>query len=90
MARRVEKEEFVAATGVMIFAGTLPLIGGFWSTGLINGPSVGLSIVLFLPALAGFFLGEALRRRLDADRFRKVVLLVFLVMGLNLIRKALL
>lgn len=88
MARRVEKEAFVAATGVMIFAGTLPLIGGFWSAGIITGPSAGVSVLMFLPALAGFTLGEALRRRLDAARFRKVVLLVFLVMGLNLIRKA--
>ena len=90
MARRVAKDDFVAATGVMIFMGTLPLIGGFWSTGLITGASAGVSIAMVLPALAGFTVGEALRRRLDAERFRKVVLLVFLVMGLNLIRKAVL
>lgn len=90
MARRVEKDAFVAATGVMIFAGTLPLIGGFWSAGIITGPSAGVSVAMFLPALAGFTVGERLRQRLDAERFRKVVLLVFLVMGLNLIRKAVL
>ncbi|MFK7944192.1 MAG: sulfite exporter TauE/SafE family protein [Paracoccaceae bacterium] len=90
MARRVEKEDFVAATGVMIFAGTLPLIGGFWSTGLLTSDMAMTSIVMFLPALAGFTLGENLRRRLDSDRFRTVVLVVFLVMGLNLIRKAVL
>lgn len=90
MARRVEKEDFVAASGVMIFAGTLPLIGGFWSGGLITGASAGLSVLMFAPALAGFTMGEALRRRLDTERFRKVVLLVFLLMGLNLLRRALL
>ena len=90
MARRVAKDDFVAATGVMIFAGTLPLIGGFWTSGLITGASSGVSLALTLPALAGFAIGEALRRRLDAELFRTVVLLVFLVMGLNLIRKALL
>ena len=89
MARRVEKEDFVAATGVMIFAGTLPLIGGFWSTGLLSGGQAAVSVTMFLPALAGFTLGEMVRRRMDAGRFRTVVLIVFLVMGLNLIRRAL-
>lgn len=90
MARRVEKDDFVSATGVMIFAGTLPLIGGFWSSGLITGGSAGVSVAMIVPALAGFALGERLRRSLDAERFRKTVLVVFLLMGLNLIRKALL
>ncbi|MEM6623004.1 MAG: sulfite exporter TauE/SafE family protein [Pseudomonadota bacterium] len=89
MARRVEKDAFVAATGVMIFLGTLPLIGGFWANGMITGPLAVISLAMTLPAIAGFQIGEQLRRRLDADRFRKVVLLVFLVMGLNLIRRAL-
>lgn len=89
MARRVEKDDFVRATGVMIFAGTLPLIGGFWQGGLITGPSAGLSLLMTLPALLGFAIGERLRRALDAERFRKVVLLVFLIMGLNLLRRAL-
>ena len=33
--------------------------------------------------------GEALRRKIRADRFQTVVLVVFLLMGLNVIRKAL-
>ncbi|MEM0989193.1 MAG: sulfite exporter TauE/SafE family protein [Pseudomonadota bacterium] len=89
MASRVEKDAFVAATGVMIFLGTLPLIGGFWANGMITGPLAVISLAMTLPAITGFQIGEQLRRRLDADRFRKVVLLVFLVMGLNLIRRAL-
>ncbi|MEM7743869.1 MAG: sulfite exporter TauE/SafE family protein [Pseudomonadota bacterium] len=90
MARRVQKDAFVAATGVMIFAGTIPLIGGLWSNGVITGPTAGLSILMTIPALAGFTVGERLRRRLDADRFRTVVLVIFLIMGLNLIRRAML
>lgn len=89
MARRVAKDDFVRATGVMIFSGTLPLIGGFWSAGLITGPSALVSLAMTAPALGGFALGEALRRRLDQERFRRIVLLVFLAMGLNLLRRAL-
>ena len=89
MARRVEKDEFMRATGVMIFMGTLPLIYGFWQIGILTGPSAGLSLALTVPAIAGFMVGEVIRRHLDAERFRIAVLIVFLVMGLNLLRRAL-
>ena len=89
MARRVEKDEFVRATGTMIFMGTLPLIWGFWETGFLTGPMAGLSVTMIVPALIGFTIGERLRRLLDAERFRTAVLIIFLIMGVNLIRKAL-
>lgn len=89
MARRVEKDEFMQATGVMIFMGTLPLIYGFWQVGILTGPSAGLSLGLTIPAIVGFTIGEVIRRHLDAERFRTAVLVVFLLMGLNLLRRAL-
>lgn len=89
MGRRVEKDDFVRASGAMIFMGTLPLIFGFWQIGIVTGPLALMSIALTVPAIAGFALGERIRRRLDADRFRRVVLVIFLIMGLNLLRKAL-
>jgi len=90
MARRIDKEAFVQATGVMIFMGTIPLILGFAKSGMLTGPMAGISFAMTVPAIAGFSLGERLRRGLDADRFRTAVLVIFLIMGLNLIRKALL
>lgn len=88
MGRRTEKDEFVRATGVIIFMGTLPLIAGFYSNGMLNGALALISIGLTIPAIAGFQIGEVIRRKLDADRFRNVVLIVFLIMGLNLMRRA--
>lgn len=89
MARRLEPDTFVRATGVMIFAGTLPLITGYWHTGLITGQSSVIGMAMVIPAVIGFGLGERIRQHMDAERFRKVVLFVFLIMGLNLIRRAL-
>ena len=43
---------------------------------------------MVVPTLIGFALGERLRRHLDASRFRLAVLVMFLVMGLNLLREA--
>ena len=89
LGRGVDKDEFVRATGLLIFLGALPLAAGFWWEGLLTPPLALLSAAMILPTLAGFALGEALRARLPAERFRKVVLLVFLGMGLNLLRRAL-
>ena len=90
MARRVDKNEFVRASGLLIFLGSIPLCIGFWNAGLLSGDTAMLSLAMVVPSLAGFSLGEVLRRRLRAERFRKLVLLIFLVMGLNLIAKAIL
>lgn len=88
MARRVDRDEFVRAVGTMIFLGMIPLIIGFWQAGMLTGPKSAISMSLTVPVILGFTLGEILRRKLDGDRFRKAVLWVFLLMGLNLIRRA--
>lgn len=88
MGRRTEKDEFVRATGVIILFGTVPLIVGFWSNGMLDAELAFVSACATVPAIAGFQLGEQVRRWLNADRFRTVVLVVFMLMGLNLLRRA--
>ncbi|MEO9862435.1 MAG: sulfite exporter TauE/SafE family protein [Yoonia sp.] len=88
IARRVEAEEFVRAAGVLILIGTVPLIVGFWQTGLLNGETAPMSIMMIVPTLIGFTIGEAIRRRMDPAKFRQVILWLFLLMGINLLRRA--
>lgn len=88
LARQTEKKEFVSAMGVLLFIGGIPMAFGYWHAGLLNSVTAPISALLIVPTLFGFAFGEQLRKRLDADRFRTVLLVVFLVMGLNLIRKA--
>ncbi|MEM9146050.1 MAG: sulfite exporter TauE/SafE family protein [Pseudomonadota bacterium] len=89
MARRVAKDEFVRATGLIILLGNLPMAAGFAYGGMLDASLATFSALLVLPALAGFALGERIRARLDAERFRKLVLFFFLLIGLNLLRRAL-
>ena len=77
------------ATGLLFLLGSLPLCIGFWQQGLLSGDLAVTSASMIVPTLLGFTLGEVIRRHLPAERFRRVVLLVFLVMGLNLLRRAL-
>ena len=90
LSRRIDKDDFVRATGLLIFLGGIPLCIGFWQAGLLSGDLAVLSLGMTVPTLIGFSAGELIRRRLDGERFRIIVLVIFLLMGLNLIRKALL
>ena len=89
IARRTNNEEFVRAAGLFILIGGIPLMIGFWQTGLLNGATAPLSAAMILPTLVGFTFGEMIRRRLHPDRFRTIILWIFLLMGLNLLRRAL-
>jgi len=90
IARRTDNEEFVRAAGLLILIGGVPLTLGFWQTGLLNGETAPISFAMIVPTLIGFTLGEMIRQRLHPDRFRSVILWVFLLMGLNLLRRAIL
>jgi uncharacterized protein len=89
LSKRVDKTEFIRATGLLIFLGGISLALGFWQAGLLSPELSMLSIGMIVPTLIGFSIGEWIRRRMDAGKFRKIVLMIFLLMGLNLIRKAL-
>lgn len=86
LARRVKKEEFVRTTGLLISIGSVPLGLGLWREGLLSGSLALTSMAMIVPALVGFSLGETIRHRLPEAKFRTVLLLVFLAMGLNLVR----
>lgn len=89
LARRVDKETFIGTTGILILAGSLPLFFGYWQAGILTPALAGISAAMVLPAMLGFGLGEWLRRWLNPARFRNLILLTFLVMGLNLLRRGL-
>ncbi|WP_298974202.1 sulfite exporter TauE/SafE family protein [uncultured Roseobacter sp.] len=86
--KQVDKDEFVRATGFLIFVGSLPLCLAYIQLGFMTGPLAGASALMLLPTLVGFSLGEIFRNRLSAQAFRKAILIVFVFMGLNLIRRA--
>jgi len=88
LARRLEKDEFVRASGFLLFLGSLPLAFGYWRAGLLTGPTALTSLGMCIPAIAGFAVGEKIRALFSAERFRKAVLVFFLLMGVNLVRRA--
>ncbi len=89
IARDVGKEDFVRATGFLFFIGSIPLCFGFIQNGLMTGSLAGISMAMIIPSLIGFSLGEVIRSKIKPERFKSIVLICFLIIGINLIRKAL-
>ncbi len=87
-SRNAGKDEFVRATGFLIFFGSLPLTVGYVLQGFLTWPVFVISLALLIPTFAGFALGERLRGGLSEQGFRKVLLAFFFVMGVNLLRRA--
>jgi len=89
-ARGVSKEQFVAVTGVLLFSGSTILLAGYWRQELVSPSVLLVSCVLVIPAMMGMIIGERIRSKLSAKVFERVLLWTFLIMGLNLVRRALL
>jgi len=87
IGRGKEKDEFVGISGFLFLVGSIPLCIGFWLNGMLTGSTALLSMTMMIPTLIGFSLGEFIRQRMDAKKFRSIVLVFFLLMGVNLIRK---
>ncbi|MEL7517142.1 MAG: sulfite exporter TauE/SafE family protein [Pseudomonadota bacterium] len=87
-ARGVDKDEFVRASGFLIFVGSLPLLAAYAQLGFLTGSLSLASALMLVPTLLGFAAGEAQRNRASPARFRNILLIVFVFLGLNLIRRA--
>lgn len=85
---RLPKEAFIRATGLIWFAASIPLLLGYVRNGILDAATAQLSAAACLPSFAGLWVGQWLRDRIDPETFRKVLLFVLCLIGLNLIRRA--
>ena len=85
IARRVDKDRFISATGFLFLAGAVPLILGLIFGGILTKEAAIHSIFGLFFVLVGFRVGEILRNKITQSWFEKAVLLAFLLMGIRLI-----
>ncbi len=88
LSKRIGKEEFVAASGAILTVGSLPLLVSYGQSDYLDAAVLSTSFTVLVPALLGMWLGEQIRKRINTERFIKVLLTVFLLLGLNLVRRA--
>jgi uncharacterized membrane protein YfcA len=88
IGRDIEKDQFVSISGFIFLVGCIPLALGFLHNGLLT-PTISMqSIAMIVPTLIGYSVGELIRKRINPAHFKKVFLILFFIMGANLIRKS--
>nr|WP_323766395.1 sulfite exporter TauE/SafE family protein [Marinovum sp.] len=87
-ALHTEKRLQMRTQGVAFGLGALLLLVAHSGSGVIRGETLLFSAGLCVPALLGMWLGGLVSDRIEQETFRRATLMVLLVAGLNLIRRA--
>lgn len=85
---RLPKTEMVRAQSLSFLLGALVLVFAHLRSGVLNAVTLPASAWMVMPTMAAMFVGYRLHDRLDQDRFTRVTLIVLLLSGLNLLRRA--
>ena len=89
LALDLKKDEFIQAVGLLFFGGSVPMMVFYWLHGVLRPDNVGWSALACLPVFLGLVAGQWVRGWVDQETFRKVLLVVLFLIGLNLFRRAL-
>ncbi|MEM6465148.1 MAG: sulfite exporter TauE/SafE family protein [Pseudomonadota bacterium] len=88
LALNTPKVEMVRAQGIFFLSGTVVLLVSHIGTGVFNANSAQFSAWMILPAWIGLLAGQRVQDRLPQESFRKLTLVVLILAGLNLLRRA--
>ena len=88
MMLKLDKDTWVRTVGMVWFAGSVPLAIAYWQNGVLNPDNFWLSAYACVPSMIGIRIGEKLRDRINQEMFRKALLVILFIIGLNLIRRA--
>ena len=86
-ALEIEKKEHVRIQGVIYCLGALALVVGHLGSGVLRAETLPLSLALAPTALLGMAIGFQIQDRIAQETFRKAIMAVLLIGGLNLIRR---
>ncbi len=89
VALRLPKDAFIATASFCNLVGMLPLFAALAWHGFLDGEVAMASGVGAMVAWIGLLLGTWSRSRIPQDTFRKILLCLLVLVGLNLIRRSL-
>ena len=88
-ALKLTKDELVQAMGILFTVSTLVLGLALGGERLLSNDLIVLSSLGVVPAIIGMVAGQAIRRRLSEDSFRKALFVALLLLGMYIIYRAL-
>lgn len=83
----MSREELVQALGLSFTVSTLALALGLLLNDAFEVTQVGTSTLAVVPALLGMWLGQRIRLRISAARFRQCLLIFLIVLGVELVSR---
>ena len=89
VALKLEKDDFVTTIGLLFIVASATLYATLASVGVLTFENGLASLVAAFPVMAGVFLGARLRSRIHQKAFERVLMVVLVLIGLNLIRRGL-
>ena len=82
------KHDQMRVQGVIYGLGAVALLGAHIGSGVLRAETIGFSLAMVPTAFLGMWIGMSVMDRIDQQMFRRMTLLVLLVAGLNMIRRA--
>jgi uncharacterized membrane protein YfcA len=90
MSIKPQREEFIQTLGVMFSVQSLFLTAGFLVSGELTGRIAMIGAAMLVPTFIGMYFGESVRNRMNTVQFTRAFLFLFLLLGLNLVRRGIL
>jgi uncharacterized membrane protein YfcA len=84
-----QRDVFIQAMGVLFTVSTVALAGSMSGRGLLTADLGLLSMVGLIPAFAGMYIGQKVRKRLSEERFRQIFFISVGVLGAYIIVRSL-
>jgi hypothetical protein len=88
VALHVPKEEFIGTIGLVYLLGLLPTGVFYIIEGTLRQEHAVPTLLACIPVIAGMAVGTWLRGHINETLFRKILLITLVVIGLNMIRRA--
>jgi uncharacterized membrane protein YfcA len=85
----IERRLFVSALGLLFVISGVLIAGSFATIGVLDLDRLLLALVCLAPALVGMWGGNRFGRRMSSERFRTVILGALVLLGANLVWRAL-
>ncbi len=90
IALRLPRDEFVGTIATLYLTGVIPLILALGAFEVMGKQELIYSTLATIPLFAGMLIGQLVRQRFNEDVFRKALLVMLLIAGVVLIRRAIL
>ena len=88
--KRLDKNALVQAMGLIFLIQSIPLLLGLIATGEFSRQSGIIGTVMLIPVFMALFAGERVRNRMNVQQFTRAFMIMFILLGLNLIRRGVL